>query len=442
MATSYRGDPAAVHALVQPDRVHRDLYIDADLFALEQEHFFANTWNYLGHDSQVPLPGDYIRNDIAGQPLIVVRHTDGSVRVMMNRCAHKGSRVVSAPCGNTGKYFRCPYHAWTFRTDGSLMAMPLKNGYEGTDLHDCEAGKGLVTVKNVRLHRGFIFAKLNDVGPAFEEYFGESLSSIDNMADRSPEGRLEIAGGCLRFMHPCNWKMFVENLNDTMHPMVVHESSAGTAKRMWIDKPADAPKPMAIEQFAPFMSDYKFFEDMGVRVFDNGHSFSGVHFSIHSKYSAIPAYDAAMKAAYGDERTAQILGLARHNTVYYPNLTIKGAIQAIRVVKPIAVDKTLVESWTFRLAGAPPELLQRTTMYNRLINSPFSVVGHDDLQAYRGIQAGLHASGNPWISLHRNFDPDEIGRKDVTTIGTSEISMRNQYRAWSRYMTLTMGGQR
>ena len=210
-------------------------------------------------------------------------------------------------------------------------------------------------------------------------------------------------------MHQCNWKMFVENLNDTMHPMVVHESSAGTAKRMWIDKPADAPKPMAIEQFAPFMSDYKFFEDMGVRVFDNGHSFSGVHFSIHSKYSAIPAYDAAMKAAYGDERTAQILGLARHNTVYYPNLTIKGAIQSIRVVKPIAVDKTLVESWTFRLVGAPPELLQRTTMYNRLINSPFSVVGHDDLQAYRGIQAGLHASGNPWISLHRNYDPNEVG---------------------------------
>jgi phenylpropionate dioxygenase-like ring-hydroxylating dioxygenase large terminal subunit len=316
--------------------------------------------------------------------------------------------------------------------------MPLKEGYEGTNLLQCDSAKGLVTVKNVRLHRGFVFVKLNDAGPGFEEYFGDSLSSIDNMADRSPEGRLEIAGGCLRFMHQCNWKMFVENLNDTMHPMVVHESSAGTAKRMWIDQPASAPKPMAIEQFTPFMSDYKFFEDMGVRVFDNGHSFSGVHFSIHSKYSAIPAYDQAMKAAHGEEKTAQILGLARHNTVYYPNLTIKGAIQSIRVLRPIAVDKTLIESWTFRLVGAPPELLQRTTMYNRLINSPFSVVGHDDLHAYRGIQAGLHASGNDWVSLHRNCSPEEAGQKDVTAPGTSEISMRNQYRAWARYMTLTM----
>ena len=71
-------------------------------------------------------------------------------------------------------------------------------------------------------------------------------------------------------------------------------------------------------------------------------------------------------------------------------------------------------------------------MYTRLINSPFSVVGHDDLHAYRGIQEGLHASGNDWVSLHRNFDPAEIGQKDVTANGTSEISMRNQYRAWAK----------
>jgi len=436
--SKYRGRPEAVRALVQKDRVHRDLYIDEELFALEQEHFFSNTWNYVGHDSQVPNAGDYITTDVAGRPLIVIRHDDASVRVLMNRCAHKGARLLSAPAGNSARFIRCPYHAWAFKTAGSLLAIPLKNGYEGTDMHQCESGKGLVAVKHVRLYRGFIFVKLSDAGPGFEEYFGDSLSSIDNMADRSPEGELEIAGGCLRFMHACNWKMFIENLNDTMHPMVVHESSAGTAKKLWAGQPADAPKPMAVEQFVPFASDYKFFEDMGVRVYDNGHSFSGVHFSIHSKYSAVPAYDEAMKKAYGDERAAKILGLARHNTVYYPNLTIKGAIQAIRVARPVAADKTVVESWTFRLKGAPPELLARTCMYTRLINSPFSVVGHDDLHAYRAIQQGLRADGNDWVSLHRDFDPAEVGQKELTVKGTSEVSMRNQYRAWAKYMTLTM----
>ena len=107
--------------------------------------------------------------------------------------------------------------------------------------------------------------------------------------------------------------------------------------------------------------------------------------------------------------------MARHNTVYYPNLTIKGAIQAIRVARPIAADKTLIESWTFRLKGAPPtSCCSAPCMYNRLINSPFSVVGHDDLHAYRGIQEGLHASGNEWVSLHRNYEPPRSAQAELT----------------------------
>ena len=427
-----------IRTLVKLDQVHRDLYISQALFELEQEHFFANTWNYVGHTSQIANAGDYLTVDIGGRPLIVVRQPDGSVKVLMNRCAHKGSKLVTAPCGNTGKHFRCPYHAWTYKTDGALLAIPLKNGYDGTALHECDSSQGLTALQNVRVYRGFVFAKINSVGPDFDAFFGDSLSSIDNMADRSPEGELEIAGGCLRYLHNCNWKMFVENLNDTMHPMVAHESSAGTAKKMWAHEPADKPKPMAIEQFVPFMSDYAFFDAMGLKVFANGHSYTGVHGSIHSKYSGVPGYEEAMVAAYGQERAQQVLGTSRHNTVYYPNLTVKGAIQAMRVIKPIAVDKTIVESWTFRLKGAPDQLLQRTTMYSRLINSPFSVVGHDDLHAYRSIQEGLHASGNEWVSMHRNFDASEVGQAEVIAGGTSEIFMRNQYRAWADFMTMTM----
>ena len=382
----------------------------------------------------MPNPGDYITTDIALQPVILVRDGDASVKVLLNRCAHKGSRLVSSPTGNTGKYFRCPYHAWTYRTDGSLVGMPLPDGYQGTRMRECPAGLGLTALKNVEVYRGFVFVRLSEQGPEFLEYFGESLSSIDNMTERSPEGELEIAGGCLRYLHRCNWKMFVENLNDTMHPMVVHESSAGIAKRLWEGSAPDLPKPMAVEQFVPFVSNYKFFDDMGVRVFENGHGYTGVNFSIHSNYSSVPGYEDRMKQAYGEARAAEILNTNRHNTVYYPSLTIKGAIQAIRVVRPLAVDKTLIESWTFRLKGAPEPLLQRTVMYTRLINSPMSVVGHDDLHAYRAMQRGLVTQGNDWVSLHRDFRAEEVGDKDRTVNGTSEISMRNQFRAWAVFM--------
>jgi phenylpropionate dioxygenase-like ring-hydroxylating dioxygenase large terminal subunit len=430
----YREDPGLIAGLVQDDQVHRDVYIDQEVFELEMERLWSRTWIYVGHASQVPRPGDYITADVATQPVILVRHTDGSLKVLMNRCAHKGTRVVTDAGGSVGRAFRCPYHSWTYRTDGTLLAIPLPRGYDGTRMQESCAAKGLAPVAATGEYRGFVFARLSPTGPSFRDYFGESLSSIDNMADRSPEGELEIAGGCLRYMHNCNWKMFVENLNDTMHPMVVHESSAGTAKRLWEGRPATEPKPMAIEQFVPFVSDYKFFDDMGLRVFANGHSYTGVNFSIHSSYAAIPGYEDLMVKAYGAERARRILGTNRHNTVYYPSLTIKGAIQAIRVARPLAADRTLIESWTFRCKGAPPELLQRTLMYTRLINSPMSVVGHDDLYSYRCIQEGLHATGNDWVSLHRDFRPEEIGAADLSVNGTNEISMRNQFRAWARYM--------
>jgi benzoate/toluate 1,2-dioxygenase alpha subunit len=434
----YREDPHALTQLVQDDRVHRDVYIDPEIFQLEMERLWSRTWIYVGHASQVPNAGDFITVDIATKPVIMVRHTDGTIRVLVNRCAHKGTKLVYDFAGNTGKTFRCPYHAWTYRTDGTLINIPLKEGYEGTRLADTEAGRGLAQVGNVELYRGFVFARLAGRGIGFRDYFGDSLSSIDNLADRSPEGQLEMTGGCLRYLHNCNWKMFVENLNDTMHPMIAHASSAGTAKKLWEGKPADAPKPMAIEQIAPFASDYKFFDDMGVRVYPHGHSFSGVHFSIHSSYSALGDYEALMNRAYGDERAKQILGTVRHNTVYYPSLTIKGAIQSIRVARPLAADKTLIESYTFRLKGAPDVLLQRTVTYNRLINSPMSVVGHDDLHCYRSIQEGLAGQGNEWVSLHRDFEPGEASlveeKGELDCNGTSEISMRNQFRAWAQFM--------
>jgi len=433
----YRDDSRAIERLVEPDRVHRDVYTSQEVFELEMERLWSRTWIYVGHASQIPNTGDFITVDIAAKPVIMVRHTDGSIRVLMNRCAHKGTKVVSDFAGNAGKTFRCPYHAWTYRLDGTLLNIPLKDGYSGTRLEP----QGLPVVKNVETYRGFVFARLVDEGIGFREYFGDSLSSIDFLADRSPEGELELVGGCLRYLHNCNWKMFVENLNDTMHPMIAHAGSAGIAKKLWEEmqkgregKPADLPKPMAIEQFVPFVSDYDFFDQMGVRVYPHGHSFSGVNFSIHSAYSTIPEYEAAMKRSYGEERAQQILGTVRHNTVYYPSLTIKGAIQSIRVARPLAADKTVLESYTFRLKGAPEALLQRTITYNRLINSPMSVVGHDDLHCYRAIQEGLAAQGNDWVNLHRNFDAGEVDAAEVTANGTSDISMRNQFRAWREFM--------
>lgn len=436
--SKYQGHPqavaATVSALVRETEAHKDLYIDQELFELEMTHLFANTWVYVGHASEVPESGDYTTTTVGTQPVVMVRQGDGGIKVLHNRCPHKGVKVAGEACGNTGKFFRCPYHAWTFKTDGKLLSVPLKKGYENTGFESCEASHGMAAVDAVNVYREFVFCRLNPVGISFEEFFGESLSTIDNMVDRSPEGRLEVAGGVLRYMHNCNWKMLVDNQTDTCHPMVAHESSAGTAVKVWQQAPPGTPKPMAVELFAPFMNPYEFFENMGIRVWDNGHGHTGVADSIHADYSAVPGYGEQMIATYGEERAKSILGDIRHNTVYFPNIMIKGPIQTLRLFKPIAANKTLVESWTFRLVGAPDMLLERTLMYNRLVNAPTSVVGHDDLEMYERAQEGLHSMGRDWINVARLFDPSEIGQVNAVTNGTNEWQMRNQFRAWAKFM--------
>ena len=294
-------------------------------------------------------------------------------------------------------------------------------------------------VRHVHNYRGFVFAKLNDTGPGFEEFFGESLSSFDNMVDRSPAGRLEVAGGVLRYMHNCNWKMLVENQTDTCHPMVAHESSAGTAIKVWENAPPGTKKPMAVEIYAPFMAPYEFFEKMGIRVWPNGHGHTGVHHSIHSNYSAMPGYFDKMVAAYGENRAKAILDENRHNTIYFPNLMIKGPIQLIRLFKPIAANKTLVESWTFRLVDAPDLLLERT-LDVQPADQRADLGGRP--RRSRGLRARAGGPARSTPTSGSTSAGSTIRRKaeDVTAVtnGTTEWQMRNQFRAWSKYMTMSM----
>jgi len=107
----------------------------------------------------------------------------------------------------------------------------------------------------------------------------------------------------------------------------------------------------------------------------------------------------------------------------------------MRVIRPLSANRTLIEAWSFRVAGAPDLLLERAMSYNRLVFSPMSVVAHDDVRIFESIQKGLRAEGNEWVSLHRGFDTAERSATTITTNGTNELLMRNQFRAWAKFMT-------
>jgi hypothetical protein len=286
----------------------------------------------------------------------------------------------------------------------------------------------------VRVYREFVFVRLSPDGLDFDTYFGDALRAIDNMVERSPVGRLEVAGGILRNTMACNWKMYLENINDSVHPVSAHESASSVARQMWQQQPSGAPMPMAMEQILPFANGYDFFDQMGARIHPQGHSLLGVNFSIHSAYAVLPEYQAALEAAWGVERTQEVLQRSPQNAVLYPSIALKGSPLSMRVIRPLAVDRTLVEAWSFRAVGAPDVLLERAMTYNRLVFSPMSVVAHDDVHLFESIQQGLHAQGQPWVSLHRNHQAGESAHTSADTNSANEWLMRNQYRAWAQAM--------
>ena len=433
---SYLDNPSSVLNLVRDGEVHRDLYTSPEIFDLEIKHLFRNTWVYVGHASQIPDPGDYFTTTVADQPIVMIRHQDNSIKVLYNRCPHRGAELVTDVHGCAGKSLRCPYHAWTFNTDGSLRRVPVQQGYDNTGFENSRAKNGMTPVAAMHDHKDWIFCRLSEEGESFEDFFGGSLSTIDNFVDRSPAGKLEVVGAPLRYVNRCNWKMLIENQTDTFHPMTVHASSAMTAKNIWEEVKDDheGPTPMVVEAIVPFTMPYDFYDGMGIRVWSNGHGHTGVHKSIHSDYTDEDEYFTAMKEAYGEKQAQEILGEVRHNTVYFPNLMVKGPIQKLRIFKPIAADETLIESWIFRLVGAPDYLLERTAMYNRLINAPTSMVGHDDTEMYERAQKGLRAERNEWVNIQRMTLQDECTQPEEVHSGNSEVQFRNQFHAWLKYM--------
>ena len=429
--------PEALTSLIDPARVHRNVYVREEIFKLEMERIWGRAWIYVGHASQVKSPGDYLTTSIGLTPVIMVRDMNGKdINVLVNRCGHRGAQVCQARAGHIDGVFKCPYHGWTFRTDGSLRSQPSPAGYRDVGFDRGAAAFDLIPVARSGQYRGFIFASLSPTGPDLPDFLGEMRATIDNMVDRAPAGEVEVTGKtCHRFRHPVNWKFFTENLHDAMHPMVAHAGTSDAVRQYLEQLPPDHERLPEAEVIAPFGGSYDFFDEMGFVGLPRGHGYMGGKTSIFSHYQVYPDYLQAMEQAYGKGRTKAILSFNRHNGLIYPSCTIRDNIQSVRVVIPVSVNETIIESWTFRLKGAPAKMLERTLRYSRLINSPASMVGPDDLECYLRIQQSAAAGAIEWIDMQRHFGREVRDGERLRAAGTSDLALRNQYRAWLEYMT-------
>jgi phenylpropionate dioxygenase-like ring-hydroxylating dioxygenase large terminal subunit len=424
--------------LVEPDRVHRSVYSDEAIFAMEMDRIFEKVWIYAGHESQVPKPGDYCTVQIGRQPMIMVRHSDGKIHVLYNRCAHRGAMVCGNRHGNTGEAFTCSYHSWRFRTDGSLESFPLPKGYEGTRLTPDNPDCNLKRAPRVDSYRGFVFASLAADGPSLKEFLGDAKIAFDDMCDRAPEGEVEVVPTCFRVVQRSNWKIFLENQLDALHPSVTHESTGRAAAD--VEREIEKRKghaPLDYHYLSAFTTPFHKWDQVQTANYPNGHCILHGYMGLRPQDPDTLAYEAVMRKHYGAKRTEEILSVNIHHVLLYPGLSVQSPLQQLRAVRPLGVDRTLTEIWHFRLKGAPEAIYRRALGYYNLVNSPSTMINADDLENFWKCHQGLASTGGDWVSFHRHAGQDDMDQNGVirSRWGTSEAPMRNQFRAWVDLMT-------
>jgi len=422
-----------VKRLVEADRVHRAVYTDPAIFDLEMERLFGRAWLLVGHESQIPGAGDFFTTRMGREPVVVTRHPDGGVHMLVNRCVHRGARVCEAARG-TSRVLTCPYHGWSYATDGALVSVPFPDGYQGTP------APGLARVPRVASYRGFLFGSLAVEGPSLDEFLGPLRESFDDFVERAPAGALEVAGGVLKHLYRGNWKLVWENLNDGVHPAFVHASSIWAAREQ--PHVPGSYAEIALRQMLQNGASPEVWERTGIWVMPYGHSYMGDY---HDDSRLVPGlnhpafaeYRAALARRLGDEGATRVLSELRWNSIVYPSSSFMSQFRQLRILHPLAVDRTVIHAYTLRLKGAPEVMFRDTIAFANVVNGTGSPVLTDDLEIYERIQQALTSASTEWIHLGRGLDgdvPDRAGMRRGGT-GTSEIYIRNQLAAWVEYMS-------
>ena len=200
-------------------RVPLAIYGDAEIAALELERIFARNWLFVAHESELPSPGDYVVRSVADGRWIVVRSDDGVVRAFLDSCRHRGVQVTRADKGCASS-FRCPYHGWTYKNDGSLIGVPNRaEAYKQIDT----TRWGLNAAPRIDSYRGLIFVCLDPQAPSLRDHLGGFRWYLDT--NLGAASGMSVVGEPHRWVINANWKSPCENFaGDSYHTPMLHHS--------------------------------------------------------------------------------------------------------------------------------------------------------------------------------------------------------------------------
>jgi p-cumate 2,3-dioxygenase alpha subunit len=396
-------------------RVHRSSMTSAQVFADERARIFDRCWLYVGHESEIARPGDYVRRSVGGRPVIFLRDSGGQARVHFNSCTHRGATLCREEAGNT-RVFQCFYHAWSFDTAGKLITTPGAEAYgPGFD----KGEYGLRGPAHVDSYRGLFFMSTDPHGMDLDSYLGDAKEYLDLILDQANDG-MRIVGGTHRYSVNANWKLMVENSIDGYHAPTVHATyidfvhdSGGGLNQAALMSGAGVDLGhghAVIEAIAPWARPVAYWEP----------------FFGDQARAEIDAKREDLIRRHGRERGLR-MAESNRNVLIFPNLIINDvAAITIRRIEPVAPDRHSLEAW----ALAPAEESEGSPALQRRLDSFLTFLGPggfaspDDVEALESCQQGFAAQpALEWSDISRGMT--RVPRLD------DELQIRTFWRAWA-----------
>ena len=216
-------------------------YLCEEFFQGERENIYGKLWLNVARGCEIPSPGDFIVRavEIRNASVIVTRGQDGVIRAFHNVCSHRAAKVEWRKCGNT-KLFSCPYHAWSYDTQGKLRGVPSEGNFPGLD----KSANGLTPIA-CETWNDLVFVNFDDK-PAqnLTEYLGGLADYGNEYPMQDFDAWVTVDVGVVN----CNWKIFLDAFQEIYHLNYLHRQTL-TDTFKWKENPEG--EPMYFKTFGP-----------------------------------------------------------------------------------------------------------------------------------------------------------------------------------------------
>ncbi len=426
---------------VAAGQISREIFVNDEIYREELERVFARSWLFVGHESQIPNPGDFFVSSMGEELVILCRDRAGQIHVFLNSCRHRGMKVCRYDEGSTaGFHVPLPWLELSAPTAGSsaspISARPITRQLDRSQW-------GLVEVAQLCNYKGSVWASWDPAAPPFLEYLGEFATFLDLILDGRDgrEGQAEVLGGVQKWLIPCNWKFPAENFSGDSYHNISHRS---------VDLAGIGPSGAGRRDMTELLLGRK----LHVAIPDRGHQ--TIVYVLPKDRPPPPTYqhspvvseyfrhcEEERRRTRGDP--ARLLGAPGE---IFPNVALlPRQPRTIAVWHPRGAHQTEVWRWFLVDREAPHEVKDFLRDYYIRYSGPAGMTEQDDMENWNyahQASRGTIARRYPYSyemglgTAIENFEWDGLrlpGRViDITKAQSSEEPMRNLYRRWAQFM--------